>query len=103
MGVNLVPLFSECWMVDGSPLFFKWVSRKPPSQYPAYLHITDIAGLIRGASEGALPFLHIHAGLFIFHSFGCASGDRGVVPFQNKKLGGLINCVGVCFCLVLIF
>ncbi len=25
----------------------------PPSKYPAYLHITDIAGLIRGASEGA--------------------------------------------------
>jgi obg-like ATPase 1 len=25
----------------------------PPSQYPAMLHITDIAGLIKGASEGA--------------------------------------------------
>jgi hypothetical protein len=25
---------------------------RPPSMYPAYLHITDIAGLIRGASEG---------------------------------------------------
>jgi len=26
---------------------------KPPSQYPAYLHCVDIAGLIKGASEGA--------------------------------------------------
>ena len=25
----------------------------PPSQYPAYLNLTDIAGLIKGASEGA--------------------------------------------------
>ncbi|WIA42672.1 hypothetical protein OEZ86_008632 [Tetradesmus obliquus] len=25
----------------------------PPSKYPAYLHVTDIAGLVRGASEGA--------------------------------------------------
>ena len=26
---------------------------KPPSEYPAYLHVTDIAGLVRGAAEGA--------------------------------------------------
>ncbi|KAI9007602.1 P-loop containing nucleoside triphosphate hydrolase protein [Hyaloraphidium curvatum] len=26
---------------------------KPPSTYPPYLHVTDIAGLIRGASTGA--------------------------------------------------
>lgn len=26
---------------------------QPPSKIPAYLHVTDIAGLIRGASEGA--------------------------------------------------
>lgn len=26
---------------------------QPPSKYPAYLWVTDIAGLIRGASEGA--------------------------------------------------
>ena len=26
---------------------------KPPSEQPAYLHVTDIAGLIKGASEGA--------------------------------------------------
>jgi len=25
----------------------------PPSKYPAYLHLVDIAGLIKGASEGA--------------------------------------------------
>lgn len=29
------------------------INRQPPSKIPAYLHITDIAGLIRGASEGA--------------------------------------------------
>ncbi|KAG2494078.1 hypothetical protein HYH03_007720 [Edaphochlamys debaryana] len=26
---------------------------KPPSMYPAYLQVTDIAGLVRGAAEGA--------------------------------------------------
>jgi obg-like ATPase 1 len=26
---------------------------KPASQYPAYLNVTDIAGLVKGASEGA--------------------------------------------------
>ena len=26
---------------------------KPPSEYPAYLHVTDIAGLVKGAAEGA--------------------------------------------------
>ena len=26
---------------------------KPPSKYPAYLNVTDIAGLVKGASEGA--------------------------------------------------
>lgn len=25
---------------------------KPPSKIPAFLHVTDIAGLIKGASEG---------------------------------------------------
>lgn len=25
---------------------------KPPSKVPAFLHVTDIAGLIKGASEG---------------------------------------------------
>lgn len=34
---------------------FNWLCElwQSPSQIPAYLHITDIAGLIRGASEGA--------------------------------------------------
>jgi len=44
---------------------------KPPSCYPAYLHVTDIAGLIKGASEGAglgNAFLsHIQAVDGIFH------------------------------------
>ncbi|KAJ3259616.1 hypothetical protein HK103_002170 [Boothiomyces macroporosus] len=43
----------------------------PPSTQPAYLHVTDIAGLIRGASEGAglgNAFLsHIQAVDGIFH------------------------------------
>ena len=44
---------------------------KPPSEYPAYLHVTDIAGLVRGAAEGAglgNDFLsHITAVDGIFH------------------------------------
>jgi obg-like ATPase 1 len=44
---------------------------KPPSTQPAYLFVTDIAGLIRGASEGAglgNNFLsHIQAVDGIFH------------------------------------
>ena len=44
---------------------------KPPSEYPAYLHVTDIAGLVRGAAEGAglgNAFLsHIQAVDGIFH------------------------------------
>jgi ribosome-binding ATPase YchF (GTP1/OBG family) len=43
----------------------------PPSEYPAYLQITDIAGLIKGASEGAglgNAFLsHIQAVDGIYH------------------------------------
>jgi len=43
----------------------------PPSQYPAHLHLVDIAGLIKGASEGAglgNAFLsHIQAVDGIFH------------------------------------
>jgi obg-like ATPase 1 len=45
-----------------------WV---PPSKYPAFLHLVDIAGLIKGASEGAglgNAFLsHIQAVDGIFH------------------------------------
>lgn len=44
---------------------------KPPSQYPAYLQVTDIAGLIRGASQGeglGNAFLsHIQAVDGMFH------------------------------------
>ncbi|KAG2446746.1 hypothetical protein HYH02_008307 [Chlamydomonas schloesseri] len=44
---------------------------KPPSMYPAYLQVTDIAGLVRGAAEGAglgNAFLsHISAVDGIFH------------------------------------
>ena len=44
---------------------------KPPSEYPAYLHVTDIAGLVRGAANGAglgNAFLsHIQAVDGIFH------------------------------------
>uniref|UniRef100_A0A7R9Y5W4 Obg-like ATPase 1 n=1 Tax=Prasinoderma coloniale TaxID=156133 RepID=A0A7R9Y5W4_9VIRI len=44
---------------------------KPPSKIPAYLHVTDIAGLVKGAAEGAglgNAFLsHIQAIDGIFH------------------------------------
>ena len=44
---------------------------KPPSEYPAFLHLVDIAGLIKGASEGAglgNAFLsHIQAVDGLFH------------------------------------
>jgi obg-like ATPase 1 len=54
---------------------------KPPSQYPAFLHLVDIAGLIKGASEGAglgNAFLsHIQAVDGIFHV---------VRAFDNKEV-----------------
>ena len=44
---------------------------EPPSKHPAYLHIVDIAGLVKGAAEGAglgNAFLsHIAAVDGIFH------------------------------------
>ena len=44
---------------------------KPPSMYPAYLQVTDIAGLIKGASQGeglGNAFLsHIQAVDGMFH------------------------------------
>ncbi|ETV66216.1 GTP-binding protein YchF [Aphanomyces astaci] len=52
---------------------YEWLCKvwQPPSEYPAYLQCTDIAGLIRGASEGAglgNAFLsHIQAVDGIFH------------------------------------
>lgn len=46
------PNESRCPVPD---LRYEWLCElwNPPSKYPAYLHITDIAGLIKGASEGA--------------------------------------------------
>lgn len=46
------PNHSRCPVPDAR---FKWLCDhwQPASQIPAYLHVTDIAGLIRGASEGA--------------------------------------------------
>lgn len=48
----------------------------PPSKYPAYLQVTDIAGLIKGASEGAglgNAFLsHIQAVDGMYHVVRCA-------------------------------
>lgn len=46
------PNESRCPVPD---LRYDWLCDlwDPPSKYPAYLHITDIAGLIKGASEGA--------------------------------------------------
>lgn len=46
------PNDSRCPVPD---LRFDWLCElwNSPSRIPAYLHITDIAGLIRGASEGA--------------------------------------------------
>ena len=46
------PNESRCAVPDAR---FEWLCElwQPPSKIPAYLMITDIAGLIRGASEGA--------------------------------------------------
>jgi obg-like ATPase 1 len=57
-------------------LRYEWLCSvwQPPSTYPAYLNLTDIAGLIKGASEGAglgNAFLsHIQAvdGMHVTHS-----------------------------------
>jgi ribosome-binding ATPase YchF (GTP1/OBG family) len=55
---------------------------KPPSEYPAYLHVTDIAGLVRGASTGAglgNNFLsHIQAVDGIFHVVRAFENDEVV-------------------------
>ena len=49
---TIEPNESRCPVPDQR---FKWLCDlwNPPSKIPAYLQITDIAGLIRGASEGA--------------------------------------------------
>ena len=46
---TIEPNESRCAVPD---LRYEWLCDvwQPPSRYPAYLHITDIAGLIRGAS-----------------------------------------------------
>ncbi|MGK3744311.1 MAG: obg-like ATPase 1 [Bacillariaceae sp.] len=60
---------------------------KPPSQYPAYLHLVDIAGLIKGASEGAglgNAFLsHIQSVDGIFHLVR-AFDDRAVTHVEDS-------------------
>ncbi len=64
------PNESRCAVPD---LRFDWLCDlwQSPSRIPAYLHVTDIAGLIRGASEGAglgNAFLsHIQAVDGLFH------------------------------------
>ena len=49
---TIEPNESRCPVPD---LRYDWLCDlwQPPSRYPAYLHVTDIAGLIKGASEGA--------------------------------------------------
>jgi obg-like ATPase 1 len=49
---TIEPNESRCPVPD---LRFEWLCElwQPASKVPAYLHITDIAGLIKGASEGA--------------------------------------------------
>ena len=67
---TIEPNESRCQVPDQR---FDWLCGlfNPPSKIPAYLHITDIAGLIRGASEGAglgNAFLsHIEAVDGLFH------------------------------------
>ena len=67
---TIEPNESRCLVPDQR---FDWLCElfKPPSKIPAYLQITDIAGLIRGASDGAglgNAFLsHIEAVDGLFH------------------------------------
>lgn len=67
---TIEPSVSRCELVD--PRYEKLVDMwKPPSKIPAWLNVTDIAGLVKGASEGAglgNAFLsHIQAVDGIFH------------------------------------
>ncbi|OQR96002.1 hypothetical protein ACHHYP_17338 [Achlya hypogyna] len=63
---------------------YEWLCKvwQPPSEYPAYLQCTDIAGLIKGASEGAglgNAFLsHIQAVDGIFHIVRAFESDEVV-------------------------
>lgn len=67
---TIEPNSSRCPVPDER---YDWLCRlwKPPSEYPAFLFVTDIAGLVRGAAEGAglgNAFLsHIQAVDGIFH------------------------------------
>lgn len=63
---------------------------KPPSEYPAYLHITDIAGLVRGAAEGAglgnafLSHIMVHAHTRDHMPLTCMEGaGLGVASLSN--------------------
>ena len=68
---------------------------KSPSKIPAYLQITDIAGLIKGASEGAglgNAFLsHIQAVDGIFHI---------VRIFENPDVIHVDDCVDPIVCVM---
>lgn len=75
------PNESRCAVPDER---YDWLCNmwKPPSMYPAYLHVTDIAGLVRGAAEGAglgNAFLsHISAVDGIFHVVRAFDNDEVV-------------------------
>ena len=83
---------------------------KPPSQYPAYLHITDIAGLVKGASEGAglgNNFLsHIQAVDGIFHvvrAFDSEDVGTGRRTDNARLASSPTRCTGarLCSCAVI--
>ena len=71
----------------------------PPSKVPAVLTVTDIAGLIKGAAEGAglgNAFLsHIAAVDGIYHVIRCFEDDA-VVHVDDS-----IDAVSVCMCHVM--
>ncbi|GIL89049.1 hypothetical protein Vretimale_16208 [Volvox reticuliferus] len=75
------PNESRCAVPDER---YDWLCNlwKPPSMYPAYLQVTDIAGLVRGAAEGAglgNAFLsHISAVDGIFHVVRAFDSDEVV-------------------------
>ncbi|GIL53329.1 hypothetical protein Vafri_8952 [Volvox africanus] len=75
------PNESRCAVPDER---YDWLCNlwKPPSMYPAYLQVTDIAGLVRGAAEGAglgNAFLsHISAVDGIYHVVRAFDSDEVV-------------------------
>uniref|UniRef100_A0A7S0UYI7 Obg-like ATPase homolog n=1 Tax=Polytomella parva TaxID=51329 RepID=A0A7S0UYI7_9CHLO len=78
---TIEPNESRCPVPDER---YDWLCNmwKPASEYPAYLYITDIAGLVRGAAEGAglgNNFLsHISAVDGIFHVVRAFDNDEVV-------------------------